>query len=357
MNIQKVIDVLKFRTYSHFYRSFKLKVTQKNNRIFLFGTIEHMNYGDIAINVAEYEFFRKYFPGYEIVEIPERFVHETLNKVRMEKNYTDIICFHGGGNMGDIWEDQEPLRREVFDAFKNDNIISLPQSTSYFDRSDTGNLYQDIKTMANNKKLIFFARDKNSFEVMKENFPDSVDKFLVPDMALSLNRQKKVNKLVDITTFFRRDKEKNRNLVGSRLIKILKTKYEVNESDTVGDYLRIVNPKTRNQLLEKKLQEFRNSKIVITDRLHGMILATITGTPVIVYDNNNHKIKHSYYDWLKDIPYVFFADEFDNTEVLKIIESFVERDNVMDVKVPDFEDEFVNMAEIIKNKIIVKGLN
>jgi len=44
---------------------------------------------------------------------------------------------------------------------------------------------------------------------------------------------------------------------------------------------------------------------VITDRLHGMIFAFITGTPAIVLPNNNGKIEHSY-DWISECGYICF---------------------------------------------------
>ena len=34
----------------------------------------------------------------------------------------------------------------------------------------------------------------------------------------------------------------------------------------------------------------------MTDRLHGMIFSVITGTPCIVFDNFNSKIKNAYMD-------------------------------------------------------------
>lgn len=55
------------------------------------------------------------------------------------------------------------------------------------------------------------------------------------------------------------------------------------------------------------MQEFASAKLVITDRLHGMIFAALTQTPCIVLGNYNHKVKGTY-EWLQELPYICFAD-------------------------------------------------
>ncbi len=43
----------------------------------------------------------------------------------------------------------------------------------------------------------------------------------------------------------------------------------------------------RMEELNSKFAEFLSSGLVITDRLHGMIFAAITGTPCIALDNKS----------------------------------------------------------------------
>lgn len=91
----------------------------------------------------------------------------------------------------------------------------------------------------------------------------------------------------------------------------------INKSDITADsILNIISNKRRDKLLTNKWLEFSSSKVVITDRLHGMVFAYITGTPAIVFDNKNHKVKNSYIDWLNDVDYIHFADEY--ARILKI---------------------------------------
>ena len=69
----------------------------------------------------------------------------------------------------------------------------------------------------------------------------------------------------------------------------------------------------REKTVEDKLNEFRHAKLVVTDRLHGMIFAAITSTPCIVLGNYNHKIESSY-DWLKEQGYIKFVKNVDEIE-------------------------------------------
>lgn len=56
-----------------------------------------------------------------------------------------------------------------------------------------------------------------------------------------------------------------------------------------------------------KFKDFQKSKLVITDRLHGMVFCAISGTPCIAFSNYNHKVKGTY-DWIKDLDYIKYVD-------------------------------------------------
>lgn len=77
----------------------------------------------------------------------------------------------------------------------------------------------------------------------------------------------------------------------------------------------------REELLEEKWQEFRNSELVVTDRLHGVIFAAITSTPCIVIDNYNHKVK-GVYQWLKKFEFIKYCK--DMKEITSQINCFSE---------------------------------
>ena len=72
-------------------------------------------------------------------------------------------------------------------------------------------------------------------------------------------------------------------------------------------YDRIIDQSNRADVVRAKMQEFRGAELAVTDRLHGMVFAALSGTPCIVFGNYNHKVK-STYDWIQFLSYIRFAD-------------------------------------------------
>ena len=58
--------------------------------------------------------------------------------------------------------------------------------------------------------------------------------------------------------------------------------------------------------MTEKLRSFAAARLVVTDRLHGMIFSAITGTPCVVLSNYNHKVRGTY-EWISYLPYIKFA--------------------------------------------------
>jgi hypothetical protein len=68
------------------------------------------------------------------------------------------------------------------------------------------------------------------------------------------------------------------------------------------------------QLKEIRLA-FASSKLVVTDRLHGMIFCAITGTPSLAIDRNNAQVSRFNRAWLQDIGHVRLLSRSDPVEV------------------------------------------
>ena len=61
------------------------------------------------------------------------------------------------------------------------------------------------------------------------------------------------------------------------------------------------------EITYKKFKEFSGYKMVVTDRLHGMIFATVTNTPCIAFDNVSKKVS-GVHAWINQLEYVKLAD-------------------------------------------------
>ena len=54
---------------------------------------------------------------------------------------------------------------------------------------------------------------------------------------------------------------------------------------------------------------------MVTDTLHCMVSAAITGTPCIAFDNLSGKVQ-GVYQWIKNLPYIWICNEISEFEGL-----------------------------------------
>ncbi|MDQ1000339.1 pyruvyl transferase EpsI [Neobacillus niacini] len=277
------------------------------NRIFLIGTPKHGNLGDQAIAHAEMKFLEENCKDFDIFEIQfDDFTYyfKALTKVIEPKN---IIMLHGGGNMGVEYLREEELRRRVIVNFKDNKIISFPQ-TIYFGNTDFGKkeLKKTINIYNSHPNLTIIAREEISLQMMRGIFTQN-NVILTPDIVMYLNEDKFTRERKDILFCFRDDTEK---VISSELKKKLynelSNQNNIIITDTVVSFP--INKDIREEELNKIWTSIRQSKLVITDRLHGMVFAAITSTPCIALSNYNQKVKGTY-NWIKHLPYIKFVED------------------------------------------------
>jgi pyruvyl transferase EpsI len=102
----------------------------------------------------------------------------------------------------------------------------------------------------------------------------------------------------------RNDKEKSNNdEIVNKLLNYCKcAEIEVVKRDThIGRNGLSIDERMTE--LQSIWDDFRKSQFVVTDRLHGMIFAYITGTPAIVLPNSNFKVAKCY-EWIKECGYI-----------------------------------------------------
>ncbi|MEH7400124.1 polysaccharide pyruvyl transferase family protein [Gottfriedia acidiceleris] len=342
-NINKLFPIRKSHLKILFWELQKFLISnpfdnslKERKKFFIFDTPTHGNLGDQAIAYAQQEFFKKYYPDYEIIEIPHEKVITHINFVNRILNDDDIIFIHGGGNIGDLYIDAEIIRRKVIKTFRKNKVIQLPQSFTFTKskRAEKEKLKSKKIYGLNKENLTIVARETRSSKKLRELFIEN-KQILVPDIVLSINKTEDFSR-EGILFCLRSDEERVISMEDkSSLINRMKQKYSnVNVTDTVVDYRIYEN--TRYDEINKKWNEFRKSKVVITDRLHGMIFAVITGTPCIVFDNFNKKIQKTYQDWLQECSGIKFVDVKQSFN-LNNIETMVE--NVMNEPVTLFDTE------------------
>lgn len=278
----KMKELLKF---------YERNIEDDNGRFFLFFLPEHGNVGDYAIGYSEIRFLKQFFEGKKLLGV-------TVSEWLASKEYfmeiimpKDVIFFNGGGYFGDLWGDSE-IYKEIVESFPDNIKIFFPNTLTYNIAPDANNqtFLQDMEWVKKQKKLYVFFREKNSYDKYIEFAGNSG---LYPDMALfdSYRRQERGygNRVL---LCFRDDREKNffmteeleavlkKNEIGYDLFKLNKKRYV---SQTMG-----------RELLKNTIECFQRYDCVITDRLHGMIIAVTSNVPCIVFDNTTHKVKNVY---------------------------------------------------------------
>lgn len=287
----------------------KYHITDKN--IVILGTPNHGNLGDYAIGVAEKKLFRRFFPGYNIFDVNlTDFPHEK-KALRKALSHRDILVLTGGGNLGNQYMDDENVRRDTIRMFPRNRIYVFPQ-TCYFTEDAIGEEEKRITTAIYNKHnhLLLMARDRRSYEEMQHMFQRPVR--LMPDVVLTMNMSS-VQKRDGALLLLRSDVERKYTSEQMKQVEsLLQTRYNhVDRTDTEISTEEFLADKEGT--LKRKLEQIMHAGIVVTDRLHGMIFAAITGTPCIALDNYNHKIRETY-NWLEHLPYILYITDLSMLE-------------------------------------------
>ena len=288
-------------------------------KVFIIGTPVHGNLGDSAIVIAQIEFLKK--SGYR----PERIKEITISDYRKEWSRIrrlihkkGLICFPGGGNMGNLWPDEDEFRFSVMRDLPQNRFIMFPQTVFFTpDKDAEAHKLKTIKYY-NNPNITLVAREKESFKLMEKLYPKAKI-LLTPDMVLSADMNAfgaESNGQTDEILFcFRNDIERVVSEGDADEIKTFVSKqgFKICSTDTHKGNNACVTSSGRRDDVREKLGEFSRARLVVTDRLHGMVFAAIAGTPCIAFDNKSDKVRGTY-EWISYLPYIKFAE---NTEEAK----------------------------------------
>ena len=170
----------------------------------------------------------------------------------------------------------------------------MPQ-TVYFENTLKGKKETEVSRdiYSKHKKIVFCLRDKASYDfVLKNKFISNPDNCLfIPDMVLGLEFSLESATRNGVLLCFRSDREKIMSYEDKKPIKKYLWSKGIKTTFTSTVYLHNISRQKRHDELNAKLKEYSGAKLVITDRLHSMLFAAITGTPCIAFDNKTGKVK------------------------------------------------------------------
>lgn len=262
----------------------------------------HGNIGDLLIFLGTLAFFRNRGLVPKIVAPAFAWRQQWVGS-------RDVIVFHGGGNFGDLYSGSgsHALREAVAEGLPGNPIIVLPQ-TFHFSSASQRN--RSARIFRRHPDLHLCVRDKSSYE-MASQFSEHV--YLLPDMAHNLYpvRSQRGTGGAGTLLLSRTDNEKSAaaarldsefsvtsdwpQLVGVREHRIDQFRRAMRKAGRVG-VARPMNKVIARAwsaysalLVADAIDLFASHDHIVTDRLHGHILACLMNKPSTVVDNSYGK--------------------------------------------------------------------
>lgn len=272
----------------------------------------HNNVGDNAIWLGERELLRRLMlPATYMCDI-ETYSEEALRAAIPEGG---LILLHGGGNFGDVWPAHQRFRERIVQSFPNHKIIQLPQSVHF---STEEGIHATAEVLRQHPDLTILVRDRNSLELLTETMGLKAE--LCPDAAFMIGPQFESFEPVRDVVWIARDDHESAGrpeirdldaevvdwLVGEtgKPMSFVMARGTVRVRTTMHKVMRM-SPVIREQFggavaetfdalaqarFERGLRILSRGRVIVTDRLHGHILATLLGKPQVLLDNHYGKI-------------------------------------------------------------------
>lgn len=293
--------------YSNVWLRHKLKNhDMRAKTIFLLNTHAYTNGGDRLITYAQKVYLRECFAEYETVTVPSFLCGKDCAALHPWVKKEDILLVSGGGYLGNLWmENGEQNVRAIAEEFLENRVVILPQSL-HFSADEDGETEKIRSELSyrKNKNLIICLRDQVSFAAAKMLYTKNRCEF-IPDMTFFLSFPEGGDRR-GIRTCLREDKERIVSPARERLISYMESK-NIFYTAFQMEIPELVSEKEADRLILEKAEIIGSSKLVVTDRLHCMMLCLLTGTPCIVFDNISGKVRGTY-ELCKNHSYIRYAE-------------------------------------------------
>jgi pyruvyl transferase EpsO len=247
------------------------------------------------------------------------------------------ILLHGGGNVGDVYPLQQRVREAVLRDFPRARVIQLPQ-TIWF-RSE-GRMARFGELCRAHSGFTLMVRERRSLEIAGNGL--GVEAVLCPDSAFALGPLRRPDRPgCEVLWLMRDDRERTASVPaldpgseqldwptkfgegagadgrGLRLAFALNRLLSapIERHSRASGVLSRASAMTLEPIARRRLalalHTLARGRVVVTDRLHGHILATLAGIPHVVLDNQSGKSRAVYETWTSACEVVRFAESAD----------------------------------------------
>lgn len=309
----------------------------------------HMNVGDSLIWEGEIEYLRMLGVSVEYSSDIARFDPALL----AELVPTGPILLHGGGNFGDTWPQYQDFRLDIARQFPDRKVIQLPQSI-YFSDARTSN--ETLEVLARHRDYTLLIRDEPSMKRASELL-DGIDARFCPDMAFGWNASavrrppEHVLSSGPIVVVARGDRERSvdslaevvRGVVGQSVVRdfdwglrgaakverycyrlpgrLARSSQSLRRSRLY--YRAVLRPAyagIRRQNIAAGIAIVGSAKILVTDRLHAHVMASMLGVRNIALDNHYGKVSAVFATSSSHLSAGSFASDVDELKGLMTVQ-------------------------------------
>ncbi len=258
------------------------------------------------------------------------------------------ILIQGGGNLGDVHPHQHRVRELVLRDFPRARVVQLPQSVWF--RAQAGER-RFARLAEAHSDFTLMVRETRSLEWAAEAL--DVPRVLCPDLAFALGPLERLPATHEVVWLMRRDREaKERELpalgpldarldwrvkgpmrvAGPRPLRLWlaanrRVGAAMSRDGRLATALWRVSAGTFGPIARRRLavgvQRLSQGRVVITDRLHGHVLALLLGIPHVLLDNTSGKCRSFWETWTSSSPLASWAD--DPAEALEIARARLDR--------------------------------
>jgi pyruvyl transferase EpsO len=232
------------------------------------------------------------------------------------------VVVTGGGNLGDLWPERQAFHERVVADFPRRRVVLAPQSVHF---EDPRALAKARAAFDAHPDLALLVRDAKSLDVARAAFRARVA--LAPDAAFGLRLPPAPPPgRGEVLCLLRRDRESalpgGASPPGVRVAdwnveppgRVHKVHRHLRRAAEAGSrWRRALLPLTYAPLARRRVRAavrlLAGADAVVTDCLHGHVLATLLGRPQVLLPERSGKLRALHETWTRDLPFVRSADD------------------------------------------------
>jgi len=230
------------------------------------------------------------------------------------------ILLTGGGSFGDLWPTGQAFREAILQQFRDNPIVQLPQTLHFHERASLDRARRIVNA---HPDFTLLVRDRRSLELARNEF--RATSLLCPDMAFCLGPlERPLQPVEPVLWLSRTDRESAFDPLpdaGRRadwlqgdasMLRALTWRLgPLSRNLRIGRFARPLLVRAYGPLAHRRLRRglelLACARAIITDRLHGHILALLLGIPHVLLDNTYGKLSAFHATWTSSITGVHMA--------------------------------------------------